>query len=130
MAALHKLFYPKLAVTNLKKNRSTYFPYMLTCVVSIATFYTMYSIADNPGLADMPGTEVLTSILWLGTIIIALFSAALLFYTNSFLIKRRKKELGLYSILGMEKRHIVKTLFLRRCSSPYSVLRWGFWWGP
>lgn len=111
MAALHKLFYPKLAVTNLKKNRSTYFPYMLTCVVSIATFYTMYSIADNPGLADMPGTEVLTSILWLGTIIIALFSAALLFYTNSFLIKRRKKELGLYSILGMEKRHIVKTLF-------------------
>ena len=64
---MRKLFYPKLAVINLKKNRSTYFPYMLTCIVSIATFYTMYSIADNPGLAEMPGTEVLTSILWLGS---------------------------------------------------------------
>ncbi len=108
---MRKLFYPKLALTNLKKNRSTYFPYMLTCIVSIATFYTMYSIADNPGLTQMPGYGTLSMILWLGTVIIALFSTALLFYTNSFLIKRRKKELGLYSILGMEKRHIVKTLF-------------------
>lgn len=103
--------YPRLAVTNLRKNGSTYFPYMLTCICSIITFYTMQSIAENPGLQSMPGGDSTQSMLGFGTAVIGIFSAVLLFYTNSFLIKRRKRELGLYSILGMEKKHIAMVLF-------------------
>lgn len=106
-----KVFYPRLAATNLKKNGSTYFPYMLTSVCSVLTFYTMHALAANPGLAQMPGADSLKMILNLGVIVVGLFSAILLFYTNGFLIKRRKKELGLYSILGMEKKHIARVLF-------------------
>jgi putative ABC transport system permease protein len=108
---LNKMFYPKLAISNLKKNASTYLPYILTCICSIITFYTMITISSNKGLNSMPGHESLITILSLGTIIIGIFSVIFLFYTNSFLIKRRKKELGLYSILGMGKRHIAKVLF-------------------
>ena len=84
---------------------------MLTSICSVIVFYTLYAITSNPDLNTMPGAASLQTILALGTIIIAIFSAILLFYTNSFLIKRRKKELGLYSILGMEKKHIAKVLF-------------------
>lgn len=111
MGRLAKVFYPRLAATNLKKNGSTYFPYMLTSVCSVLTFYTMHALAANPGLAQMPGADSLKMILNLGVIVVGLFSAILLFYTNGFLIKRRKKELGLYSILGMEKKHIARVLF-------------------
>ena len=110
MGKLAKVFYPRLAATNLKKNGSTYFPYMLTSVCSVLTFYTMHALAANPGLSNMPGATSLKMILNLGVIVVGLFSAILLFYTNGFLIKRRKKELGLYSILGMEKKHIARVL--------------------
>lgn len=107
---MHKALYPRLAVTNLKKNGSTYFPYMLTCVCCVLNFYTMHTMASNPGLQRMPGASSLSAILWLGVWILGLFSTVLIFYTNGFLIKRRKKELGLYSILGMEKKHIARVL--------------------
>lgn len=108
---MSSLFFPKLALTNLRKNKSTYLPYLLSGIFSEAAFYTMQSIAANPGLNDMPGAQPLQVILWMGTIVIGIFCVILLFYTNSFLFKRRKKELGLYSILGLQKRHIAATLF-------------------
>lgn len=108
---LNKLFYPKLALLNLKKNGNTYVPYILTCIGSIMAFYTMVSIHSNKGLEQMPGSANLKFILFLGIIVIGIFSIIFLFYTNSFLIKRRKKELGLYSILGLEKKHIARVLF-------------------
>ncbi|MBC3886832.1 FtsX-like permease family protein [Acetobacterium paludosum] len=108
---MNKIFYPKLALTNLKKNADTYVPYILTCIGSIIAFYTMISFYGNKGLDEMPGSINLKTILFLGTIVIGIFSTIFLFYTNSFLIKRRKKELGLYSILGMEKKHIARVLF-------------------
>ena len=108
---MSSLFFPKLALTNLRKNKSTYLPYLLSGIFSEAAFYTMQSIAANPGLNDMPGAQPLQVILWMGTIVIGIFCVLLLFYTNSFLFKRRKKELGLYSILGLQKRHIAATLF-------------------
>lgn len=107
---MNKALYPRLAATNLRKNGSTYFPYILTCVCSVLTFYTMHAMASNKGLMEMPGASNLTLILWLGVWVIGLFSTVLIFYTNGFLIKRRKKELGLYSILGMEKKHIARVL--------------------
>ena len=108
---MNKFFYPKLALVNLKKNGNTYIPYILTCIGSIIAFYTMVSIHSNKGLDQMPGSINLKTILFLGIIVIGIFAVIFLFYTNSFLIKRRKKELGLYSILGLEKKHIARVLF-------------------
>lgn len=108
---MSKMFYQKLAVTNINKNKKTYFPYILTCICTIMMFYIMDFISLNDGLNHMPGGDSLKIILNLGTKVIGIFSVIFLFYTNSFLIKRRKKELGLYNILGMEKKHIAKVLF-------------------
>lgn len=103
--------YEKLAFNNLKKNHKTYVPYLLTCIGTVAMFYMMGAIASNDGLSKMRGSEMLQTILRFGVVIIGIFSFIFLFYTNSFLIKRRKKEIGLYNILGMEKKHIAKMLF-------------------
>lgn len=79
---------------------------MLTCIGTIAMFYIMVFIASNEGLSSMPGAEALSSILFLGTIVIAIFAFIFLFYTNNFLLKQRKKEFGLYNILGMDKQNL------------------------
>lgn len=107
---MRSFFYPKLAISNINKNSRFYYPYLLTCVATIAMFYVMIMIANNDGLLKMPGYGSLTSILGFGTVVVGIFSVIFLLYTNSFLIKRRKKELGLYNILGMEKRHIARIL--------------------
>lgn len=108
---MNSMFYQKLALTNIKKNGKTYFPYIITCICTIIMFYIMDFVSVNKGLDRMAGGDNLKSILNLGTYVIAIFSVIFLFYTNSFLIKKRKKELGLYNILGMEKKHIAKVLF-------------------
>ena len=108
---MRSFFYPKLALSNIRKNARFYYPYLLTCIATIAMFYVMIMIANNDGLVLMPGHGSLTSILGFGTVVVGMFSIIFLLYTNSFLIKRRKKELGLYNILGMEKRHIARILF-------------------
>ncbi|RMD04089.1 ABC transporter permease [Clostridium autoethanogenum] len=108
---MNKLFYPRLAVINIKKNSKTYFPFILTCICTIMMFYIMHAISINKGLDGASGSESLKTLLFLGTIVIGIFSAIFLFYTNSFLIKRRKKEIGLYNVLGLEKKHIAKILF-------------------
>ena len=104
-------FYAKLAFTNIKKNKKTYLPYILTCIGTILMFYVMMFIASNPGLSSMKGGSQLTIIMDLGCIVIGIFAVIFLLYTNSFLIKRRKKEIGLYNILGLEKKHIAKMMF-------------------
>lgn len=108
---MSKLFYPKLAATNLRKNAQTYIPYIITCVGSVAMFYIMAALARDPGLQKMEGGGELGMILNLGVWVIGIFSVVFLFYTNSFLMKRRKKEFGLFNILGMEKKHIARVIF-------------------
>ena len=103
---MNKLFYPRLAITNIKKNSKTYFPFLLTCIVTIALFYDICSLAGNSGLDSMPGSAEMRMMLMLGTYVGGFFAIIFLFYTNSFLMKRRKKEFGLFTILGMEKRHV------------------------
>ncbi|MEI3607560.1 ABC transporter permease [Pseudogracilibacillus sp. SE30717A] len=107
---MSRLFYTKLALTNINKHRKTYIPYILTCISTIAMFYMMHFMSGNPGLKKMSGGDSLITILNLGNIVIGVFSVIFLFYTNSFLIKRRKKEFGLFNILGMEKKHISKVI--------------------
>lgn len=104
---MNKLFYPRLAATNIKNNSKTYFPFIITCICTIAMFYIMDALAVNKGL----GSASLKSMLTFGTAVIGIFSAIFLFYTNSFLIKRRKKEIGLYNVLGLEKKHIARVMF-------------------
>ena len=103
-------FFARLAAGNIKKNGSTYFPYILTCVVTVMLYYIVKSLSLNPGLEEMAGDQTLISLMEMGTRIIGLFALIFLFYTNSFLLKRRKKEFGVFHILGLGKRHLAKTL--------------------
>lgn len=102
--------FPHLAAVSMRKNGRFYIPYLLTCVATSAMFYIMWYLQGNEGLLSMRGTGYVQVVLLLGCIVIAIFSAILLFYTNGFLMKRRRRELGLYNILGMEKRHIAQVM--------------------
>ena len=102
--------YRKLAFTNIKNNGSLYLPYIISGIVTVAMFYIMMFLNNSKGLEKIYGSSYLTSIMALGVRIIAVFSYIFIFYTNSFIIKRRKKEIGVYNILGMEKRHIAKVM--------------------
>ncbi len=102
--------YCKLAVTNLKNNRQFYLPYILAGIVSAMMFYIMRAIQGSKAIAAMRGADTVYLILTMGLVIVALCTGIFLFYTNSFVMKRRKKELGVYNILGMEKKHIAKEI--------------------
>ncbi|MCR1899863.1 ABC transporter permease [Irregularibacter muris] len=108
---MNKMFYAKLAIMNIKKNAKTYIPYILTCIGTVMMYYIMYALSTNDALNKISGGDTLKQLLSLGTFVIALFAVIFLFYTNSFLIKGRKKEFGLFNILGMEKRHISRIMF-------------------
>ena len=109
---MNKGLYVKLAFTNMKKNGQFYLPYLITGIITVAMFYIMCALNGNAGWDDSSGSAEIKTILALGSIVIAIFSVIFIFYTNSFIIKRRKKELGVYNILGMEKKHLAKVLFL------------------
>lgn len=106
---MNHLYY-RLAVTNLKNNRQFYLPYILAGMVSAMMFYLMRAIQGNDGINAMRGAGTLGLVLTMGVVIVGACVCIFLFYTNSFVMKRRKKELGVYNILGMEKRHIAKVL--------------------
>lgn len=107
---MNKTFYLKMAAMNLRKNSRTYGPYFLTCIGTMAVFYIVSSIALNEGIRQLRGGDYVYGILTIGSGIVGLFSVIFLFYTNSFLMKQRKRELALYNMLGMEKRHIARIL--------------------
>ena len=107
---MNKFFYPKLAASGLNKNRRIYIPYLLTCMFTVAMFYIVKSLSLNPGLSDMVGDTTMTFTMDFGCVVIGLFALIFLFYTNSFLMKQRKKEFGLFHILGMEKHHLYHLL--------------------
>lgn len=88
-------FYLKLAVNNLKKNSKAYVPYIITCIGTIIMFYNMCFLASAKTLGLISDDGSLKMILTFGTVVIGIFSAIFLFYTNSFLVKKRKKEFGL-----------------------------------
>ena len=104
------LLYPRLAWTGIKNNRRLYLPYILTCVGMVAMFYIMHSLSTGEFLENMRGGTTLSNVLGLGSLVIGFFAALFLFYTNSFLTRRRKKEFGMYNILGMGKRNIARVL--------------------
>ncbi len=99
-------FYPKLAWNGIRKNKKLYLPYLLTCTGMITIFYILAFLSENRATAGMRAGNIVQYILSLGTWVIGAFSLIFLFYTNSFLIRKRKKEFGLYNILGMGKRNL------------------------
>ncbi len=105
--------YGKLAATNIRNSKQFYLPYLLTGMLSAAMFYLMLSMRSNPGLDSLGNKAAdVRLILGFGVFVVGVFVSVFLFYTNSFIMKRRKKELGVYNILGMEKKHIARVLFL------------------
>ena len=104
--------YPKLALDGIRRNRQLYFPYLLTCIGMVMMQYIIVFLSDNAAVKTLHGGDTIAEMMEFGGFVMALFSAIFLFYTNSFLIRRRKKEFGLYNILGMGKGHIARILFL------------------
>ena len=96
-------FYPKLALDGMRKNSRLYIPYLLTGAGMVAMFYILTFLSENADKAVRRGIEMMTSTLGLGTWVVAFFAVLFLFYTNSFLMRRRKREFGLYNMLGMGK---------------------------
>ena len=111
-------FYPKMAVSGMRKNGRLYMPYLITCILMVAVFYIVNFLAFSDVMDGMMGVTTARQMLGFGVFVIAIFAAIFLFYTQSTLIKGRKKEFGLYSILGMNKRNIGKILFWE------SVVNW------
>ena len=101
-------FYFRLAAEGISKNRKFYFPYILTCICMVMMFYIVAYLAMSADFSGVFGGDMLQSMLGFGVFVIGIFSLIFLYYTNSFLIRRRQKEFGLYNILGMGKRNLVK----------------------
>ena len=108
---MNSLLYAKLAKTNLSKNRQNILPYWLSCIGTVIMFYIMSTLSLSEGLKKMMGEATIQIVMQFGVYIIGLFAVIFLIYSNSFLAKRRKKEFGLFQILGMEKKHLAKVLF-------------------
>ncbi|KAB2331262.1 FtsX-like permease family protein [Bacillus mesophilum] len=107
---MNKKLYSKLALTNLKKNSLMLLPYIITCIVTIALFYTMNSLVNDTALKNIPGGNFTIDVMKFGSLLFTNLSLFFLLYANSFIFKRRKKEFGLYHLLGMEKKHVRKLL--------------------
>ena len=103
--------YPKLALDGVKKNSRLYIPYLVTCVLMVSVYYILHFLGNSGVMNGMPGGGTATQMMQMGTVVMSLFGAIFLFYTQSTLIKGRKKEFGLYSILGMNKRSIGRVMF-------------------
>lgn len=101
-------FFPRLALVNLVRNGRFYGPYLLSCAATAGMYYILLFLAYNEGLDNVRGAMYLKSFAGVGCFVAALLSAVMLLYANSFVMKRRQRELGLYNILGLEKRHIVR----------------------
>lgn len=101
-------FYARLAWSGIRKNRRLYFPYILTGSVMVMMSYIIFFLSSSEMLVHMEGGGVLRTLLPVGSVVIALFSVLFLFYSNSFLLRRRNREFGLYNVLGMDKGHLGK----------------------
>lgn len=102
--------FPKLAVSGIRKNGKIYLPYIITCIGMVMMYYIVSYLTYSKSVRNMNGGRDMQMILSWGTGVIAVFTVIFLFYTNSFIIRRRKKEFGLYNILGMGKKNIAVIL--------------------
>ena len=97
----------KLAISNLIKNRKLYYPFALSVILAVTISYLFYSLAFNPKIVDLRGASAIQFTLQLGLVVVTFASAIIVLYANSFVMKNRSKELGVYGMLGLEKRHLI-----------------------
>lgn len=110
---MHKGIFSRLAKQNIRNNKSTYIPYIITCIFCIAIIYMMEFLRDCPTLDQaVRQADEVRMIVFTGEIVVEIFCIIFLIYSNSFLMKRRQKEIGLYNILGLERNHIGIVMFL------------------
>lgn len=102
--------YRKLAVSNIRGNKPVYFPFLLTNILSVMVFFVMASIQNQEIIQTLPGSYVFVQFMKAGVVVTGIFAGVFLLYTNQLLIRQRKKELGLYNIFGLEKKHIARVL--------------------
>lgn len=102
--------YSRLALNGIRKNKRLYIPYILTCSGMVMMFYIISFLSNSDLVGKMSGGSIMQSFLMMGCVVMGVFSLIFLFYTNSFLIRRRKKEFGLYNILGMGKWNLARVL--------------------
>lgn len=121
--------YPQLAINSIRKNKKLYAPYILTCSGMVMMFYIMAFLAQGKAVKSMVGADFIYLVLNLGCIVIGIFSLIFLFYTNSFLLRRRKKEFGLYNILGMGKPNLAIVLICESVTITIISLAIGLFFG-
>ena len=101
----------KLAISNLIKNHKLYYPFALAVLLAVTVTYLFYSLTFNPKIAEIRGGETIQATLGFGMFVVTLASAIIVLYANSFVMKNRSKELGIYGMLGLEKRHLISMTF-------------------
>lgn len=118
---MNRGFFSKLALRNLKSNKQIYLPYIFSSIATVAMFYMMVALMGNEFVQTRNAS--LPMMFTLGSVVIGVFSFLFILYTNSFLIKRRKKEIGLYAILGMKKKHVSRILTIESLvTSSFSII--------
>lgn len=108
---MSKFFYLKLALNNIKRNKDTYIPYIIAGIGMVFTFLMLNVMMNNESIRNIRNGDVLNTILGVGLVVVGIFLVIFIIYANNFLLRRRKKELGLYAILGLEKKHVMRVLF-------------------
>lgn len=106
-----KSFYLRMAAANLKRDRKMYVPYAVSYVIFAAIYFMVITLMTTDGLKNVPAGGSLQAMFTFGMIIMSFMTVIFMLYINSFLMKRRKKEFGLYGILGLEKRHVGRIIF-------------------
>ncbi len=107
---MRRFFYFKLALSNVRRSKITYLPYLVATAVMSGVFLLIAGLLFSKGLTNTPGGNTARMLFAFGLVVYALFTFGFMLYINNFLIKRRKKEFGLYGILGLDKRHVGRVL--------------------
>ena len=107
----------RLAWSNIKKNHQLYVPHILAGTGLTGVFYVMLTLANDERIERIKGGYAIPSIMAIGCTVVAILSVILVFFTNSFLMKQRTREYGMYNVLGMEKRHVGRIMFLENLIS-------------
>lgn len=126
---MKKGFYRTLAWSGIRKNKKLYLPYILTCMGTVMMCYIISFLSTCSTVSSIPGGDTMQSFLEMGFGVMSVFSLIFLFYTNSFLIRRRKKEFGLYNVLGLGKGHLAIVLLLETVMIAVITLVGGLFFG-
>ena len=121
--------YARMAVQNIKKNHRFFIPRILTEAGLLGSFYIVYTLYKDERMSSVYGGNYLPFFMFIGISVVTLLSVILMLYTNSFLMKQRKREFGLYNVLGLEKRHVGKILFFESAISNLAGIICGILFG-